>query len=205
MYSGQHNNEKELFQLVAAGDEIAFRQLFEAYKKRLLALVFRLCKTETATEDILQEVFISIWQHRERLAELEEPSLYILTTARNKTFKYLRKLSLDKRMQQQVWYRISATADNQTQEQVELRESQALIEKGLSLLSRQKQTVYWLSRQQGLNHEQIAAQLNLSKSRVKNIIVEVLQYIRQYLQNHGTLFPIFLLATSPELISHLPL
>jgi len=49
------------------------------------------------------------------------------------------------------------------------------------MMSAQKQEVFKLSRYEGLNHEQIAELTGLSKSRVKNIIVEVLKFIKMYI------------------------
>ncbi len=65
------------------------------------------------------------------------------------------------------------------------KESQELIHQALVQLSAQKQKIFQLSRYKGLNHEQIADHLSLSKSTVKNHIVETLRYIKTYLHQHS--------------------
>lgn len=175
-----YTQDKSLFKQIAAGDEKAFRVLFDCYRNRLLALVYRMTKSSFASEEILQEVFITIWKNRSRFSDLDHPDAFILTITRNKTIDYLRKVSKEKVLLSELWSNFQHH-DESAFEWVSMRESTQLIEEALSHLSMQKQSVFRLSRYEGLNHDQIAAELHLSKSRVKNILVETLHYIRTYL------------------------
>ena len=189
---------KALYEQVAKGDENAFRVLFDHYRLRLLSFVFRLCKSPSASEEILQEVFVKIWQYRERLAEVEFPEQYILAIARNQTYNHLHQVSRDHRRRRQLWSTI-CESENQTVEQLDLKESQILVQKAVEGLSDQQKEVFRLSRQEGLTHEQIAERLRLSRSRVKNILVEALAHIRRYLRLH--ISPVVLLLLIPQLVA----
>ncbi|HEY1164271.1 MAG TPA: sigma-70 family RNA polymerase sigma factor, partial [Chitinophaga sp.] len=79
---------------------------------------------------------------------------------------------------------------NDLELQLDARESKALIQQALTQLSPQKQAIFQLSRQQGLSHEEIGQQLKLSKSRVKNLLVETLKHIRHYLSQHSLLLAV---------------
>lgn len=175
-----YNQNKSLFEQIAAGDENAFRVLFDGYKNRLLALIYRMTKSSVTSEEILQEVFITIWKNRTRFLEIEYPDAFILTITRNRTIDFLRKVSKEKILLSELWSNFQHH-DESAFEWVSMRESSQLIEEALSHLSTQKQSVFRLSRYDGLNHDQIATELHLSKSRVKNILVETLHYIRAYL------------------------
>src|SRR5690606_22562120 len=84
---------------------------------------------------------------------------------------------------QHVWANIE-WSQNTVDDQLNVNECQELLNKAIGNLSRQKQEIFILSRDRGLSHEEIASQIGLSKSRVKNIMVETLRYLRWYLSKH---------------------
>jgi RNA polymerase sigma-70 factor (ECF subfamily) len=177
--------DKELLQRLAEGDKASFRQLFDAYRLRLFSFVFQLTNSKVDAEEIVQDVFAKLWEIRQTLHTVEHPGKYIYTIARNKTFNHLAKIARDQQLVQQLWVNLSQ-ADHSTEEMLQANESRQLINEAIHQLSQQKQTIFYLSREQGLSHEAIAIQLGLSKSRVKNVMVEVLKHIKDYLLRHTT-------------------
>jgi len=178
--------DRDLLQQVADGDISAFRQLFELYRLRLFSFVLRMTHSRVDAEEIVQDVFAKLWESRTHLAAVEYPGKYIYTIARNKTLNHLTSVARDRRLLQQVWVNLSQ-ADNPIEDLLQARESQQLISEAISRLSVQQQTIFQLSREQGLTHSAIAARLGLSKSRVKNVLVEALRQIRDYLARHSAL------------------
>src|SRR5882757_310335 len=83
-------DEKALFRLVTEGDKEAFRQLFHHYNKMLQPFVARLTRSPEATEEVLQEVFLKVWLHREKLAATDNPKAYIIRIVSNESVNYLR-------------------------------------------------------------------------------------------------------------------
>src|ERR1700737_3967329 len=92
------HDEKALFQLLAGGDEEAFRQLFHHYNKMLQPFVFKLTRSSQAAEEVLQEVFLKLWLHREKLAAVEDPKAYLIRIVSNESFNYLRGLARDEKL-----------------------------------------------------------------------------------------------------------
>jgi len=178
--------DKALLKQVAEGDKLAFRQLFDLYKLRLFAFVLQLTNSKTDAEEIVQDVFAKLWEIRAMLSNVEFPDKYIYTIARNKTLNHLTKLARDRQLLNQLWVNLSQT-DNATEEILQAQESRRLISAAVSRLNEQRQTIFRLSREQGFSHDEIAAQLGLSKSRVKNILVEILKHIKDYLARHAAL------------------
>ncbi len=76
--------------------------------------------------------------------------------------------------------------NNNVEERAIVTDYDHLLRDALSLLSPQRRLVFQLSRDRGLNHEQIAEQLHLSRNTVKNHMVEALRFIRSYLGQHGS-------------------
>ncbi|SFM91370.1 RNA polymerase, sigma subunit, ECF family [Chitinophaga sp. YR627] len=180
----QPDTDTELLQKMRQGDESAFRQLYDRHSRQVAAFVFHLTHSAVDAEDILQETFLTLWTSREQLPAIVNPSGYIFIIARNKTLDHLRKIARQQKLVDHVWANITATADALDLE-LDARESQQLINTALSRLSEQQRTIFRLSRQEGLDHATIAGKLHLSKSRVKNVQVETLRFIRQFLSQHA--------------------
>ena len=84
--------EKQLLKKIEGGNEKAFRTLYDAYFNRLSTFTFRLCKSQTITEEIVQDIFVKLWINRAVLGHIDVPESYIFYMARNKTIDHLRKL-----------------------------------------------------------------------------------------------------------------
>lgn len=182
-------SDHDLLKKLRDGDEPAFRELYTRHSKRVLAFAYHMTHSAIDAEDILQETFLRLWTGRDQLPEITHIGNYIFIIARNKTLDHLRKISLQQRLIDQVWANISEIS-NDLELQLDARESKALIQQALTQLSPQKQAIFQLSRQQGLSHEEIGQQLKLSKSRVKNLLVETLKHIRNYLSQHSLLLAV---------------
>lgn len=174
---------------VAAGDQAAFRLLFDLYRQRLFSFAWQLCHSAVDAEEVVQDVFLKLWEQRDKLTEVSFPRKYIYTMTRNRTLDLLGKIARNDRMIREVWVNMTQS-DNPTQQLLDAEESQKLIQVALSLLSEKKQIIFALSRKEGLSHQEIAARLNLSVQTVKNIITEILKHIQHFLSHHSEILSI---------------
>jgi RNA polymerase sigma-70 factor (ECF subfamily) len=177
-------DEKALFAQIANEDEKAFRQIFDLYKLRVFHFVLKMVKSESVAEEMVQEIFMKIWINRATLTQVDNPGNYIFTMARNKTVDHIRKIANDEKLRRHVGRIISEKQDT-AYEQILLNESKRLINEAVEQLSQQKQAIFKLSRVDGYNINEIADQLGISKSTVKNHIVEILKHIKTYLGAHS--------------------
>lgn len=178
----QPAEERELFTLMARGDEIAFSRIFFYYTGLLQPYILSMTRSTTASEEIIQDLFLHLWLNREKLEEIENYRAYIFTASNNRVYTWLKKRAREWRLQQEAGSRLATTGQT-TEETIDWRESMSLIEKAVELLPPQKKLIYRLSRDQGLSHDQIAERLGLSKNTVKNHIVEALRLIRKQLED----------------------
>ncbi|WP_346316565.1 RNA polymerase sigma-70 factor [Chitinophaga sp. YIM B06452] len=181
--------DKDLLLQLREGSEAAFRELYARHNRQVLAFAFHLTHSAVDAEDILQDTFLKLWSSREQLPDIERFDNYIFMIARNRTVDHLRRVSLQQKLVDQVWANISEVSD-ELEQQLDAAESKKLIDNALAGLSPQKQTIFWLSRQRGMSHEEISQQLHLSRSRVKNLLVETLRHVRQYLARHSLLLAV---------------
>jgi RNA polymerase sigma-70 factor (family 1) len=163
-----------------------FKRLFDSYKNRIYGYVLAIARSPYAAEEITQEIFIKLWLCRDLLPQVENLDGYIFTIARNRTLNYLRKAAYDTRLLREL-QELAMPQHNNVEELALVTDYERLLRDALSMLSPQRRLVFQLSRDGGLNHEQIAEQLHLSRNTVKNHMVEALRFIRSYLGQHGSL------------------
>ncbi len=176
-------NEAELFAKLAEGDESAFEAIYRHYVKRLGPFVDKMVRCPELAEEIVQDIFVQLWLSRHLLANVRQPAAYLFHMATNRTLDHIRKIANNDKLMQRVAARSSELV-NDTEERLNYQESLKLIEEAAAILPHQRRLIYRLSRVEGLSHEQIAAQLNISKNTVKNQLVKALSTIKGHLQEH---------------------
>ena len=186
MTASDLHNEKMLFQQISAGDAQAFKSIFYLYRTPLFKVLIRLTKSQVISEEIIQEVFLSLWISREQLVKVDEPSAYIYRCLFNQVKTYLRKEANQERIIKAA-IRYGQFASNATEQLVEEHDTQRLIEQAVVHLPTQQNRVYRLSRQQGLSNNEIASQLHVSQHTVKSHLSKAIWYIKTYLKNLAVL------------------
>lgn len=174
-------DERELFLRVADGDQVAFEKIFHHYTAFLYPFLINKTKSHKQSEEIIQEVFLKLWDKRESIVLIENYRSYIFMMAVNQAYSYFKKIALDKKLQQHVWQTVSSH-QNIVNDLVDAHETETLINKAIEQLPPAQKKIYLLSRQKGLSHEEIAAELNISKGTVSNQITSALQFIKKYLK-----------------------
>jgi RNA polymerase sigma-70 factor (ECF subfamily) len=175
-------DEKALFRLVAKGDREAFRQLFHHYNKILQPFVAKLTRSPQGTEEVLQEVFLKLWLHRDKLTEVENPRAYIVRIVSNESMNYLRSKAKESRLFDAI--RPLQTEEAPSPEQsIFYRETERRLHEAVERLPVACRKIYRMSREQYMRIPEIAETLNLSDSTVKNQLVKALKSIRLYIGN----------------------
>jgi RNA polymerase sigma-70 factor (family 1) len=166
------------------GSEADFRKLFDTYKNRVFGYVYTIVKSHHQAEEITQELFIKLWTSRELLAQVDNLDHYIMVMARNRTINFLRKKLSDEKGLQELTQQMTRT-ETSTPDKLLEDEYARLLATAIDGLSPQRKQVYQLSREQGLNLDQIAGHLGISPNTAKNHLVEALRQIREQLAKHG--------------------
>ena len=184
-----HNNsydEHHLFMRVASGDEMAFREVVHHYSPKILSFIFSITKTRHTAEEIMQEVFLKLWQKREVL-EIDNPGGWLHRVASNLAYNYLKRQALEGRLLSSLKNK-PANLFSEIDQQLDYKESKELIYKALSQLPDQQRKVYQLSLQEGLSRKEIADLLQISPHTVKNHRAKALQFIKNFLGRTTLLF-----------------
>jgi RNA polymerase sigma-70 factor (family 1) len=184
-------SDKELFSLVANGDHDAYKTLLRRHRNNIFAHAMIYLKDSFKAQDIVQEVFLSIWKDRKRLALVAQPENYLFIIARNKIVSELRKkmtLPLDNDPDH-------TTVDplSMPDKQLENKERAQMIVAAIQQMPPQRRKVFELNRKHGLKYEEIAKNLNISPNTVKVHMVQALAFIRSFIGQQGPIFLIILL------------
>lgn len=179
-------NVKIILCQVAEGNENAFRELYELYRNKIYFVSWKLLKSDSSAEDVLQEVFLKIWINRSKLPEIENFNAYLNTLLRNHIFNKLRKQANEERFVREVMVSNTGTP-NVTLDAVLLKESQNLLKKAVLRLPPQQKRAFELSRMEGKKHEEIALMLNISKETVKKHIMEASRSVKEFFNSEAQL------------------
>lgn len=174
------DNENQLVKDLIAGNENAFRKLFDMYKNDLYKYSLSMVVSKDYAEEIVQDVFMTIWLKRASLNLEMSFRAYIFTITRNKTIKFLKKAANSQKLRQEVFYKSQKFAKPTD---INLRETELedLKEKALKNLSPKKREIFEMSREEEKSYEEIAAELGISVNTVKNQMSKSLGILRDYL------------------------
>jgi len=175
------DNEIDLLQQLADGNEAAFAQLYNTHWNKIYSLALAYLKSAEQAQDIVQEVFLKLWNKRENLGHVENPTSFIYIMGRNEVIRALKKkislASLDEENNDYLPDDFMLP-----QETMDLKQLEQKITTAIDSLPAQQKLIFRLSREEGLNHEQIANRLGIEKTTVKNHIVRALNSLRRILQ-----------------------
>ncbi len=166
MTSTLTHSEKLLLQQVAEGSEKAFANLYVQYHTPLTGFIKLILKSDQLADDVSQEVFIKIWENRDRLAGVESFSNYLFIMARNHSLNVLRKAANETAAKGAIINRIPTTTNN-VQEKLILEGYWDFIQSVLNTLPAQTREVFTLCRLEHKTHDEIAELLGITRDAVK--------------------------------------
>ena len=171
-------SNKELIIQIKNGNRVAFYNIYERYCKRLYGFVLRYIKVEADAEEIVQEVFVKIWESRSKLNAYSSFESFLFTIAYNATIDLLRKRVNERK------YLENLVALQQIQEapdildEIHFKELDDKLKKLLEELTPRQKEIFQLSRGQGFSHEEIAVKLGISVNTVKKHMANTLSFLK---------------------------
>lgn len=176
---GQPSDECLLFRKITFGDEAAFREIVYRYSPRLISFLIKITKTRYSAEEILQEVFLKLWENRTTL-KVDNLGGWLHRVASNLAYNYLKRKALEDRLLSSLKNK-SYNHLNEVEQRMDSKEHQRLIYKAVEQLPNQQRKVYQLSLQEGMSRKEIADSMSISPNTVKNHQVKALKFIRNFL------------------------
>lgn len=172
----------DLLLRLTGSDQTAFKALVDIYWTKVYGHALAYSKSLPLAEELTQDVFMDVWNSRDKLSSIENFDNYLFIIARNRIFKVIRKkldetVGTDKvELEEDMWI---------PDQQMEFRETYSLILKGIEEMPPVRRQVFRMSRFEGMSYEDISQQLNISRNTVKEHIVKALNFLRNYLAFHA--------------------
>jgi RNA polymerase sigma-70 factor (family 1) len=186
-------DEKKVLELLAQGSEYAFMQLFEYYRARIFGVALRFLKSRELAEEVVQEVFLKVWMRREGIGKVLDFEAYLFTMTRNLVFDRIKDMAKESSAKKEFAHSIQHV--NSTDQPLIEEQYNALLHEALSQLPPQQKQIFRLAKIEGLSHQAIAEQLDISRLTVKTHMAKACKTIRHKLQHHITttiLLPVIL-------------
>jgi len=161
-----------LMQAIQAEDPDALAQLYDRYNGILKALILRVVHNEAEADDLLQEIFMEIWNQAKNFsAQKGKPLGWMVTLARRRAIDGLRKKQAyaraEERLQNEIEQQPDAWVHNATEEAIVLGDTRVLMRKVISGLPPAQQQAIDLAFFQGMSQREIAAKTNTPLGTVK--------------------------------------
>lgn len=179
---------KEYVLQLKLGNEIAFQRIMEDCYSRLFNFAKGYLNDEENVKEVVQDVFIQLWDHRTRLADDTSLNAYLFTLTRNRCIDFIRRerhvlqFRSDKREEYiRLTENYNALSDPILDDIFAL-ELQVEIDSAIDQLPTQCQNVFRLSRTKGLKNREISEKLQISEKTVESHITKALQIIRSTLE-----------------------
>jgi len=180
-----------ILEQVAEGNEKAFSQLFHQWQPFLASHIYRISESKELTEEIVQDVFLKIWQSRELLSSINHFKSYLMVVAKNHTINAIKKVSKEF-SNWEKW-----AAENKDEDKVEASPDMkqgfySILDEAIDHLPKRQREVYLLHRHERLTYQQIANHLGIGKESVKTHIEQAVRNISSYVKENMALVIIFL-------------
>lgn len=193
----REKTDTELAILLIHDDEAAFSELYVRYKDKLYYFCLHLLKSKEEANDIVQEIFIRIWESRSFINPDLSFSSFLYTMARNRIMNYFRDMDIDIKVKEIIASQ-KITTEETAESQIIYTEYQEILRTAIEQLPTQRQKIFNMSRIENMSHKEIAAELNISVNTVQEHISEALKFIKIYFNKNADLtmsllLPLFIL------------
>lgn len=176
-----NNTDLQLIDRLSQDDRKAFEEIFRTYYTELCNFCLKYVRVETMAEEIVQEIFINIWDRRAELAITVSIKAYLYTAVRNRSFNYL-KLQLPKEQKKVEVDNIGIFETDTREDEIMLDELKDQVKLAIDNLPNKCRIIFNLSRNSGLTYREIAEELDISVKTVENQIGLALKKLREQLQ-----------------------
>ncbi|SEW51859.1 RNA polymerase sigma-70 factor [Chitinophaga arvensicola] len=177
-------SETDLAQLMVAGEDNAFTEIYSRYWDKLLAIAFQLTRDQVQSEEIVQEVFVSLWDRRKEFI-IHSLSGYMATAVRYSVFKSVcRHRRRDQIIRENC--ELSFNIEEQ-EEEIFARFLKEYLSKVVEQLPEKCRLVFQYSRNDGMTIPEIANAMNISPKTAEAHLTKALKSIRLHLKDYTPL------------------
>lgn len=188
---GQFNSDNELIRLISIGDREAFAHAYRTHVENLHGFIFSICYDKELTEEILQNLFLKIWENRAEMVHVLALKPYLFKCAKNQLLNHLKREKVREKSLKIITER-TELFKNTTEDGLAYREYYALAMDAINLLPEKRKMIFKLRLHDERSLDEIAGHLKISKSVVKKQLYSGMSFVRKYLLKNGDIVALVL-------------
>lgn len=185
-------SDQELLRFIRKDDRDAFTMLYHRYSARLYQNLLPLVKSPDIAEEIIQELFIRIWEKRASIKIDGNFSAYLYVVGKNLVLDYFRKVSQEKKLQLQLANYLTDDAHNND---LNKERQDALLARAIEQLPPQRQRIFRLCKLEGKSYQEVSLQLGISVGTINDHIVKATKAIQKNLSRQSWIYLFLLILT----------
>ena len=183
------DSDKVLLADIANGDSRAFEILYRRYFSKLYGAAYKRLQDKELTEEIVQELFVSLWERRQNLP-IENIESYLFTSVKYLVIAQYKKNSLFEKYSSTL--NLTESDDNFTEQTLAFEELNEAYQQALLTIPERCREVFLLKRS-GLSLREISEKLDISEKTVENQMTKALKMLREALREYTALMVLLLL------------
>ncbi|SEM04610.1 RNA polymerase sigma-70 factor, ECF subfamily [bacterium A37T11] len=172
-------DEKDTLHRLREGDYAAFNLIYDTYKRQLAKNLLRLLKDNDMADEALQDLFMKLWENREKIDPEQPIKAYLFRIAENLVYDRFRKASRDKEMRKH-FLNTATELYSHIEEKLFDAENRTLLYKAIDQLPPKRREVVILCKIDGLSYEEAAQQLGVSVNAINDHIKKANAFFKQY-------------------------
>ena len=180
-----------LTKLIQRGDKKAYQELFVRYAPRIYHFSLSYLKSSTDAEELVQDVFLKIWDKRENLDQTKNVKAFIFRIAVNTIYDFVRRKNVERAFDDFARAR-EGLSPNTTWHEVIWDEMLSNLDDLVGQMPEQRRKIFVLSREKGLSNDEIAQQLKISKRTVENQLYRAIAFLKKYFKTDSLFAVLFL-------------
>jgi RNA polymerase sigma-70 factor (ECF subfamily) len=176
-----NDNLKTIVKRLAGDDKKALDELYNYYYPRLYAFAKKFLKVEDDINDILQDVFVKLWENRKNIKNVETFNAWIFTITKNTVISYFREKIKLTEFESRV--REMATSEGYlTDTTAEYEDIKEKVGQLIEQLPEKRKQIFKLSREQGLSNKEIATEMGISVKTVEDHMMHAIRFLKNNLK-----------------------
>ena len=174
------NQDNRIIDQLREGSKDAFHFLYDTYGPKIYAFAFSYLKNSADAEELLQEVFLKLWEIRSSIDNSKNIKSFLFKICINLIYDFIRRKNIEKAYMDYSGYESEKCCDN-TWHDVIYNEMLSNLHQLVSGMPQQRQRIFRMSKEDGLSNEEIALQLNLSRRTVENQLYRAVSLLKEKL------------------------
>lgn len=176
------DSDNELIDKLRIGDIEAFDRVYQRYAGKLYAFSLKYIKSKEEAEELVQSVFLKVWENQKNLKKNTSFKSYLFTIAYNEICNLFRRRKYQQNFIAKIEIESSVTS-GETEDQIEFQFVLEQVDQIIARLPEKQKIIFLKSRKEGKSTKEIADELGLSPGTVDNYISESLKFIRSNLKD----------------------